>query len=397
MTHPSMEIYCSKGTELEGKRIVLGITGSIAATECFALTRELIRYGATVIPVMTVGAQKLVTPDAMEFASGIRPVTELTGRTEHISLTSGEDAADLFLIYPATANTISKIANGIDDTPVTSVATVVLGSNIPMAVAPAMHQAMFDNPAVKANIERLESWGVTFIGPRTDGGRAKVASVKETVEWVKRLLSSGDLMGKKILVIGGRSEESMDSMRIITNRSSGQMAVSLVKSAFVRGADAELWMGGCNVDLPDHVPIRRFSSVSDLVLMLDGIDHDAVIVPAALADFTPESVFDGKISSEKGMSMELKPVQKVLPLISKKCGTVIGFKAESGLSQQELVDRARSRISEYGLYAVVANDISVAGKESSDAVIVTAESAEAVSGSKYDVSSAVLDRIADRL
>jgi len=396
MTHPSMEIYCSKGTELKGRRIILGIAGSIAATECFALTRELIRHGATVIPVMTKEAQKLVTPDSMEFASGIRPVTELTGKTEHIALTSGEDAADLFLIYPATANTVSKMANGIDDTTVTSVATVVLGSRIPMAVAPAMHQAMFDNPAVKANIEKLKSWGVTFIGPRSDGGRAKVASVQETVAWVIRLLSAGDLKDRRVLVIGGRSEESIDSMRTITNRSSGQMAVCLARSAFLRGADTELWMGGCSVDLPDYIPVRRFSSVSDLVSMLDAIDHDVVIVPAALADFTPDSVCDGKIPSDCALKLDLKPVQKVLPMISERCGTVVGFKAESGLTQQELVSRARSRIESYGLYAVVANDISVAGKDCSDAVLVTADTAEPVSGSKDDVASAVIDSIVKR-
>jgi len=397
MTHPSMEIYCDRGSDLKGKRIILGITGSIAATECFALTRELIRHGATVIPVMTKEAQKLVTPDTMEFASGTRPVTELTGKTEHISLTSGDDAADLFLIYPATANTVSKIANGIDDTTVTSVATVVLGSGIPMAIAPAMHQAMFDNPAVQANIERLRSWGVTFIGPRTDGGRAKVSSVQETVAWVSRILSHQGLKGRKVLVIGGRSEESIDSMRVITNRSSGQMAVSIAKAAFLNGADTELWMGGCDVVMPDHIPVKRFSSVQDLTAMVGGIDHDMVIVPAALADFTPDSKFDGKIPSDGSLTLEMRPVEKVLPSISERCGRVIGFKAESGLTQSELIEKARSRIGAYGLYAVVANDISVAGKGSSEAVIVTADSAVPVSGSKDDVASAIIDFIVKRI
>ena len=142
MTHPADEIYCENGDSLMGKVIVLGITGSIAAVECFSLIRGLVRRGAEVIPVMTKEAQKLVTPDSLYFASGNQPITELTGLTEHITLMGDRDSADLLLIYPATANTVSKIANGIDDTPVTSMATVALGEGIPVAIAPAMHQVM---------------------------------------------------------------------------------------------------------------------------------------------------------------------------------------------------------------------------------------------------------------
>ena len=126
MMHPSQEIYCEKSKRLRGKTIVMGITGSIAATECFATIRELIRHGADVYPVLTEAAAKLVAPDALEFASGHAPVTELTGKTEHVSMVGNSLSADLFLIYPATANTVSKIACGIDDPTVTSMATVAL-------------------------------------------------------------------------------------------------------------------------------------------------------------------------------------------------------------------------------------------------------------------------------
>ena len=153
--HPSEEIYCEKSTRLRGKTVVMGITGSIAAVECFATIRELIRHGAEVYPVLTREAAKLVTPDALEFASGHRPVTELTGRTEHITMMAAR-SADLLLIYPATANTISKIANGIDDTPVTSMATVAIGAGIPIAIAPAMpmHSAKSPSP-VRSSLPRL--------------------------------------------------------------------------------------------------------------------------------------------------------------------------------------------------------------------------------------------------
>lgn len=388
--HPSEEIYCEKSTKLRGKTVVLGITGSIAAVECFGTIRELVRHGADVQVVMSREAEKLVTPDSLEFACGHRPVTDLTGRTEHITMMAAR-SADLLLIYPATANTVSKIANGIDDTPVTSFATVAIGSGIPVAIAPAMHDAMFRNPAVKENLARLSSWGVMFIGPRIENERAKVASREEVVAWVFKMLSRNYLQGKRLLVIGGRSEEPIDSMRIITNRSSGTMAVELAKRAFERGADVELWMGGSSVMLPDYIPTRRFAKVSDLVDMVDLIDHDAVIVPAALADFSPRDAAEGKIPSDSGFELELNPVPKVLPLIRRKCDVVVGFKAESGLSRQELVDRARSRLEKYDLAAVVANDIDVVGKTTSASILVSEDDERAISGTKAEISDAILD------
>ena len=394
--HPSEEIYCEKSTKLRGKTIVMGITGSIAAVECFSTIRELVRNGADVYTVVTPEALKLVTPDALEFASGHRPVTELTGRTEHITMMA-KRSADLLLIYPATANTISKIANGIDDTPVTSMATVAIGSGIPIAIAPAMHDSMFRNPAVKANLDRLSEWGISMIGPHRDGVRAKVASRDEIVAWTFRVLSRDIFHGKRILVIGGRSEEPIDSMRIITNRSTGMMAVELAKRAFERGADVELWMGGCSVDLPDYIPTRRYATVDDLVGMVGSIDHDAVIVPAALADFTPHEIASGKIPSDRGFSLSLDSVPKVLPLIRSKCPVVIGFKAESGLSEGDLIAKARSRLTEYGLAAVVANDIDVVGKTSSSAILVTDTESKDITGTKAEVSDSILDYCVKRL
>lgn len=395
--HPSEEIYCEKSTRLRGKTIVIGITGSIAATECFGTIRELIRHGATVRVVMSREACKLVTPDAMEFACGTKPVVDLTGATEHIDLVGSPRDADLFLIYPATANTVSKIACGIDDTPVTSMATVALGAGIPVAIAPAMHESMYRNPAVSANMDRLRSWGVEFIGPRTDGVRAKVASREEVVAWTFRLLSRNYLTGKRILVIGGRSEEPIDAMRIITNRSTGLMAVELAKRAFERGADVELWMGGCSASLPDYVSTRRFATVADLLTMVDGVDHDVVIVPAALADFTPSDVVSGKIPSNEGFTLNLNSVPKVLPRIREVCDTVIGFKAESGLTHDELEARARDRLERYDLSAVVANDIDVVGLKTSSALLVTRDSCKDVSGTKAEISDAILDFCVDRI
>ncbi|MCK9322995.1 MAG: bifunctional phosphopantothenoylcysteine decarboxylase/phosphopantothenate--cysteine ligase CoaBC [Candidatus Methanomethylophilaceae archaeon] len=395
--HPSEEIYCEKSKRLRGKTIVIGITGSIAATECFTLIRELIRNGAKIIPVMTLNATKLVAPDSIEFACGMKPIVELGGQVEHITYLGCASAADLFLVYPATANTISKMATGIDDTSVTSMAVVALGGNVPVAVAPAMHQQMFDNPAVSRNIETLRSWGVHVIGPNKEGPRAKIASKEEVVAWTIKLLSRNDFNGKRMLIIGGRSEEPIDSMRMITNRSTGLMSVTLAQRAFERGASVELWMGGCSVPLPDYIPVKRFTKVSDLLQMIDTIDQDVVIVPAALADFTPADSKEGKIPSDKKFDMILNPVPKVLPLIRKKCENVIGFKAESGLELSELEARARSRLEEYGLKAVVANDVDSVGRISTSATFVTSDSSKNITGSKSDISDAILDFCAAKL
>jgi len=393
--HPSEEIYCEKSNRLRGKTIVLGITGSIAATECFSVIRELIRHGAKVIPVMTPSAVKLAAPDAIEFAAGVKPITELTGQTEHVTHLGDHSAADLFIVYPATANTISKMAQGIDDTAVTSMATIALGGKIPVAVAPAMHELMLDNPAVSKNLKLLAEWGVHIIGPHRDGTRARAASREEVVSWAVKLLSRNDLSGRRILVIGGRSEEPIDSMRMITNRSTGLMALALAKRAFERGADVELWMGGCSVSLPDYLKIKRFSTVSDLEGMLDAVDHDLVIMPAALADFTPLEKREGKIPSDKPFDVKLKPVPKVLPMIGKRCKNVIGFKAESGLTLDELEKKARARMEEYGLRAVVANDIDDAGRSTSSAILVTEGSSKNITGTKIEVSDEILNYCAE--
>ncbi|MGI6008664.1 MAG: bifunctional phosphopantothenoylcysteine decarboxylase/phosphopantothenate--cysteine ligase CoaBC [Methanomethylophilus sp.] len=394
--HPSEEIYGETSNRLSGKTIVLGVTGSIAAVQCFSLIRELIRNGAKVIPVMTPSAQKIVTPDSLEFASGIRPITEITGQTEHVKYLGDPADADLFLVYPATANTISKMANGIDDTPVTTMATVALGSEIPVAVAPAMHGYMAENPAVKKNIETLKKMGVNIIGPRESNGIAKAASVSEVVAWAVRLLSHDDLTGKKILVIGGRSEEPLDSMRLITNRSSGLMAVSLAQRAFERGAKVELWMGAGSVEVPDYIPTKAYETVDDLVKMLPKIDADVVIVPAALADFTPEKIYKGKIPSGKGFTMKMKPVPKVLPMIRKKCDFVIGYKAESGLTREQLVKKARGRLEEYDLKACVANDVDSAGKTSASMILVTEDDAVDITGPKSAISDSILNFVAGK-
>ncbi len=392
--HPSDAIIGSQSSLLKGKKIVLGITGSIAAVECFELARDLMRHGATVIPVLTPEAQKLVTPYAMSFATGQEAITELDGRVQHVTLMGDvKERADLLLIAPSTANTISKIACGIDDTTVTTMATVALGSGVPVLIAPAMHGAMFNNPMVAENIEKLKKAGVEFIGPRMEGKKAKIAVKEEIVHAVIRKLSAGKMKGRRLLIIGGSSAESMDDMRIVTNKGTGETAIELAKAAYHEGADVELWMGRCTAPLPSFVPIKRFESLADLEKMIDDIDHDMVIVPAALSDFT----FDrkrGKLPSEaKATKLQLKSVPKMLPLIVRKCDKVVGFKAESGVVKEELVKEAIESLNRNLLSAVVANDLKDVKAGSTKVIFVRARYQAEIEGTKSEVARRLIEEM----
>ncbi len=379
-----------------GKRILLGITGSIAAVECLELARELIRHGAEVQAVLSSEAQKIITPCSMVFATGNDVITDLDGWVQHVDLLgNSEDKADLLLIAPCTANTISKIACGIDDTPVTTMATTALGSKTPIMIAPAMHAAMYDNPIVQTNISALKYIGLDFIGPRMDEGKAKVVTNEEIVEAVLRRLGKGDYIGRRVLVIGGSSEEPIDDMRVITNRGTGETAVELAKAAYERGADVELWMGRCSVQLPAFIPTRRFVTVGDLVRMVPNVSHDIVFVPAALSDFAPKKA-DGKVSSEsKELELILEPVAKILPLLRKKKVKLIGFKAESGVGESELVVKAERRLKQHKLDAIVANDLAEVKSGMTSVLFLTNKGRYVrLSGTKRDVADLILDKVA---
>src|SRR3972149_2457750 len=182
---------------LKGKTIVLGITGSIAAVRCVELARELMRHGASVHAVMTKEAQKIIHPEAMRYATGNRVITEITGAVEHVGFCGIGGKASLLLIAPCTANTIGKLAHGIDDTTVTTFATTAFSSGIPIIIVPAMHGSMYDNPIVIENIGKLTQLGVEFINPVIEEGAAKIAGKEEIVLRVERALGRKTLSGKR--------------------------------------------------------------------------------------------------------------------------------------------------------------------------------------------------------
>jgi phosphopantothenoylcysteine decarboxylase/phosphopantothenate--cysteine ligase len=394
--HPVKEIYCTKSQKLKGKRIVLGITGSIGAVESIKLARELIRNGADVHPVMTQAAQKIIHPYSLEFATGNPPITEIDGKVQHVAYCGEvEDKADMLLIAPSTANTISKIAFGIDDTTVTTFATTAIGSKIPVVIVPAMHGSMYNHPIVLENIEKLRSIGVTVIEPKLEEKKAKMPQIWEITENVMRILGPTDLHGKKVLVIAGSTEEEIDDIRIITNRSSGKTGIELVLSAFERGAEAELWMGRCSVHIPNFVKVKRFKRTDDILDMVDEINHDIVIIPAAISDYSPKK-HEGKIpSGQQELSIPLKPNPKIIEKIKEVSdGIVVGFKAESEIPKDELLTRAKNRMVELDLDLMIANDISeTTSKENHVYILGRDGKNEELTGKKQEIAGKILDRI----
>jgi phosphopantothenoylcysteine decarboxylase/phosphopantothenate--cysteine ligase len=393
--HPSRELYCKKSTKLKGKRIVLGVTGSIAAVETVKLIRELIRHGAEIYPVMSGAAQKIIHPYSLEFASGNAPVTEITGRVEHVGL-CGEvpDKADMLLVAPSTANTISKIAYGIDDTPVTTFATTAIGSKIPVIIVPAMHISMYNHPVVLENIEKLRKIGITVIKPRIAENKAKMQGIDEIVENVIRALGKKDLEKKKILVIAGSTAEEIDDIRVITNKSTGKTGVELVLSAYERGAEVELWMGRCQVLMPEYIPIKRFESTDELFQMVEDIDHDIVILPAAISDFKVEKQ-KGKISSDSAPTLKMIKNPKIIEKIQEKSdGFLVGFKAEYGITKDELISRATKRMAELKLPLIVANDLTKTAQDENVVYIIGKDKKyDEVNGRKEKIANRILDEV----
>lgn len=400
--HPSRAIRGRHSMLLAGRRIVLGVTGSIAAIETPRIIRELIRHGADVRAVLSPEATRIVSEEALAFATGHPTIVRLTGEVEHVTLLGpGEDRADLLLIAPATANTISKIAHGIDDTAVTSCASVALGGGVPILLAPAMHAHMGQNPAVRENLDRLVSWGVGLIRPEAAEGEEKLASPEEVAAAVLHRLASGPWTGRKVVVVGGASRESIDEVRSLTNESSGETAVQLAVQAYFRGANVELWAGSLQVPVPRYLTTRRWRSVGDLRALITAElgalqKADAVLVPAALSDYTIDARA-GKIPSRESdtLRLELRAAPKILPELRRAIPAphrLVGFKLEAGRDASALESEARRSLKENSLDWVVANDRTSLGAPTTRVVLIgPAGPGKWLEGPKSEVAGQLLD------
>lgn len=387
-------IHSSK--TLDGKTIVIGITGSIAAMRCVEFARELRRHGACVHAVMSREAQKIIHPEAMKYATGHPVITELTGDVEHVEFCGIGGKADMLLIAPCTANTIGKLANGIDDTTVTTFATTAFGSGIPILVVPAMHESMYDHPIVIENIGKLTELGVEFVNPVMEEGAAKIATGAEIVLSVERILGGKTLAGKRILITGGATAEAIDPIRVLTNRASGKTGVELALSAFRRGADVALVHPGCiGIQGICEFSVESAKEMTETVLAELGNGYDVLISAAAISDFTLSSAAD-KIKSGQEVTLTLKPAPKLLAEVRRKFPglLIVGFKAETCVTEAELLRRARESMEAYNLAVVVANDVSAGGMGTWDNdVFIIDGGVKRATGTKAEIAEAILDKL----
>ena len=398
--HMSSDIIGKEGNELQGRMIVLGVTGSISAYRAADIARDLMRHGGDVYAVMTSGAQKVIHPNLLEWATGNPVVTELTGKIEHVAFTTGEGKADLILIAPATANTIGKMASGIDDTPVTSFVSSALGAGIPILVAPAMHDTMINHPMIKQNIKKLEKAGVVFISPRMEEGKAKLAYPDQIIPVVISALSKKDMKGLKVLITGGPTVEPIDLVRVLTNRSSGRMATTLAEAARNRGADVTMIYGPGTAAPPAGVKVIKIRTAEEMGKEvgrnLKRKKYDLMVAAAAVSDYRPSKKVRGKIKSKpEKMSLDLTRTPKIIESVKKLSpSTFLAiFKAEDSPNEASRVKAAVARMKEVGADMAVVNYVGSNdfgfGSEMNEVTVVDSE------GKKTRFKKAPKARIAD--
>lgn len=372
---------------LSGKRIVLGVTGSIAAVETVRLAHALRREGAEITAVMTDAATRIIHPDALTYATGHDAITSLSGRVEHVAFCGDGGCADLLLIAPCTANTLCKIAGGIDDTPVTTFASTALGSGMPVVVVPAMHESMYRHPGVTDCIRRLSSWNVRIVPPRIEEGKAKIAGIGEIVLWCGREMPGSPLAGKHVLITSGPCREPVDDIRVMTTRSTGRMGRELALQAFRLGAEVTVVHSGM-------VPCVRNITVETAREMRDAVHHacaeripDLYISAAAISDFAPEYQ-KGKLRSGHSLSLPLHPLPKLIDeVISRYSIPVIAFKL--GGDEEERAEILLHK----GASLVVINGPETMGSDTTEAVISGSSGREQVKGTKRELAERIWERV----
>jgi phosphopantothenoylcysteine decarboxylase / phosphopantothenate---cysteine ligase len=368
---------------LAGKQIVIAVTGSIAAVEVVKLIHSLRRCGAVVQPVMSHAASGIIQPDALTYASGRETITRLSGWVEHISYCGEGGSADLLLIAPCTANTLSKIACGIDDTPVTTFATTALGSQKPVIVVPAMHQSMYRHPAVIENIAKLKTWGVEIVDPRIEEGKAKIAGSEEVILRCERTILGTALSGKKVIITSGPCQEPVDDIRILTTRSSGQMGRALALQAFRLGADVTVihrdtfpCVNNVFVETADEMRCAVHRCFSER-------GADIYISAAAISDFAPKRL-KGKIPSGKPVNLFLKPLPKLLTeVILNYNSLIIAFKL--GRAPEKLAKKMLNQ----GVEMVLMNSPESMGSARGEYLLLTRNGKLPLEGTKEEIANAI--------
>ncbi len=352
-----------KRSPLRNKEIILGVTGSVAAYKAVELVRRLKDEEAAVTVMMTAASLSFITPLSLELASGRKAITGLfDDPLAHVNIPG---KADLFIMAPATANIIGKMAGGIADDALSSSWLAYTGKTI---IAPAMNTRMYAHPALRKNLETLKSMGVIEIGPQAgvlackEEGIGKLAQVQDIIEAARIALSEKDLSGKKVVVTAGPTREYIDPVRFISNPSSGKMGYALAKTAVRRGAEVVLVTGPSALDAP--YGIKELVKVETTGQMRDAVmghlaSADILVMAAAPADFSPEMMREEKAEKSAICELKLKGTVDILAEAGRQSRRpfLAGFSAETG----HMLERARRKMREKGADLMVFNDVSAPG------------------------------------
>ena len=391
---------------LEGKTVVLGVTGSIAAYKIANLASMLVKQHADVHVIMTENAVNFINPITFETLTSNKCLVDTFDRNfqynvEHVALAK---RADLFMVAPASANVIGKIAGGIADDMLT---TTIMACKAPKLIAPAMNTNMFENPIVQDNIRKLEQYGYEIISPATgylacgDTGAGKLPSEETLFSYIMRELHyEKDMAGKKVLVTAGPTIEAIDPVRFISNHSTGKMGYAIAKCAMERGAEVTLITGKTALSQPPFVKVISVVSASDMyeAVKANSGDADYIIKAAAVADYTPAATAEDKIKkSGENMNISLVPTEDILKYLGehKKPGQVLcGFAMET----KDLLENAKKKLEKKNADMIVANNLKVEGAGfGTDTNVVTLIKRDGVKElpllSKEEVAKAVLDEL----
>ena len=392
---------------LKDKNIVLGVTGGIAAYRAAQIARDLTKKGAHVYCILTKNALNFITQQTMETLTGNPAVVDMFARpvkweVEHISLAK---RADVFLVAPASANFLGKMAAGVADDMLT---TTVMATKAPIIIAPAMNTNMYENPVTQRNMRTLrELLGVTFVEPSTgllacnDVGKGHIADDKDIIAAVERALGEKDFAGKKVLVTAGPTREAIDPVRYLTNKSSGKMGYAIAAAAARRGAEVTLISGPVALKKPDGVTRVFIESTRDLYREMEARceKQDVIIQAAAPADYRPEHVAEQKIKKNGDEPFDVHLVQNpdVAAMVGqhKRPGQIlVGFAAET----QNLSENAGKKLLKKNLDFIVGNDVTRPGAGFDvDTNIVTFYDAKGETALPQLLKSEVADRILDHV
>jgi phosphopantothenoylcysteine decarboxylase/phosphopantothenate--cysteine ligase len=364
-----MDVLDPRAHPLQGKTVVLGVAGGIAAYKAAELVRLLGKAGADVHVVMTRAATEFVGPLTFQTLSGHRVATDLFSLTQeseigHITLA---DKAHLFLVTPATADVIARMANGMGDDLLTAIA---LATKAPILLAPSMNVNMWEHPIVRANVDRLVAQGVSVVGPGSGflacrwTGPGRLAEPADIVEAAQRLLTPKDLARKRVVVTAGPTHEAIDAVRFIANRSSGKMGYAMARAAAARGATVTLVSGPTSIPAPLGVNVVAVASALDLAeaTRAHAAESDVVVMAAAVADFRMREIAPDKMKKEafgETPHLELRRNPDVLAELGRarawgaRRPFLVGFAAETS----EIIKHGRLKLATKGCDIIVANDV----------------------------------------